>query len=580
MAMQALYRGGSRKKTNYYQLPITSHSELTKPKGVYVSRTLFNALLAQSSDLVVKTDHIRVGREEVTPLLINLRRSSDRPSNSNNPLFVSDVDLAKLANHFGVTVEAFGGFFFELKPGTNSNSKNIMIKPVWSELLNPAWRDSFKAWVAGQGSIPTPSRITWSPYGKAFLPMPVSGQMLNFSHAQKEIADSWLCLSTEGTEKIGHFKYKIGSLLHTRTILFTPGTASYFTGQGKITAGENFSSERFTALFGSRKKSQAGEIEEYTFSKRAGREGMPLGNVGGDHFRIVNTRIFNFGSDLFSFRFKRTGDKVAVEVMNPKKNQEVIAAGQLNLDPTCGLPFGNSMSISVNLLGIEQRIPKDTKIVNPKLYKEFLSLLLRVYASGYSSIIISTKQQDDQSFLAIEINIAGETYRIEAKHPNNMAAKMNELGIKKVVFKSRPEQHEIDKLLKSIFQLNGVIDASPDIDIHTENGNGHHPLWKSSLFGLLFGKKPTKDEYTFLKMGGKQGILLGKIGHHRSPFIVSGYKFKAGTPYLFRASREGNVFILEVLDLNTKEEVAEGFVELNEAGFPINRKINLEAFED
>ncbi|NQT29403.1 MAG: hypothetical protein HQ596_02410 [Candidatus Saganbacteria bacterium] len=69
-------------------------------------------------------------------------------------IFLSQLELDGLAEHYGIPAEVLNGAFFSLAKGTLARGINISLDLSWKELFDPSWRKAYSSWVGRKGSLP------------------------------------------------------------------------------------------------------------------------------------------------------------------------------------------------------------------------------------------------------------------------------------------------------------------------------------------------------------------------------------------------------------------------------------------
>jgi hypothetical protein len=235
-------------------------------------------------------------------------------------VLLSDEELTGLGDMFGFNPDkcgALAGAFFEVKEKALIKRLAFSLRPIWSELLEPQWRDQFLSWIAGEGDRPDPAEFDWKTSLPGFLTFPALLPQVNFSPANRRTISGKMLLREDNGFFRAYFYY------YDKFSVYRLSQDSVeFLESGKIDSGDTYSKNSFLELLGLRPKRTTYDFFR-TLRKMTSRKVFSLGNIMGEptgihankHCRLkVGTR--------YHIRVQRDGDWLRIRCFTDAKSDQ------------------------------------------------------------------------------------------------------------------------------------------------------------------------------------------------------------------------------------------------------------------
>lgn len=186
MPRTAIYLGARNTKAKHYKLPLNrrlSHY----PDGPFITEKICAQLTRRGRIFEVAERGIVLRNEEQIPQKVAIPpfifvRSSLKTAIGAFRVFIAQSEINALAKHFDVPSKVLANSFFVRPKGerTYQTSRELHVKPSWSELLDPKWKKAFLDWIAGRGPMPMPSELEWETFSRDSLSFPALRPLVSF----------------------------------------------------------------------------------------------------------------------------------------------------------------------------------------------------------------------------------------------------------------------------------------------------------------------------------------------------------------------------------------------------------------
>ena len=298
------------------------------PTGPLVTQPAFAGIKKQGKiyDVEGKWSQLNVKGISLSYILI---REKTKNKLRTRKVLLTNRELRGLAEHFELPPRVLAGAFFRRPAGhsLNESGGKLPLKPSWSELLDPRWKEAFLRWIVGKGEMPTPSAFAWEIFLKNHITFPALPSLLPFKIGVYQVIKGKFVLSEVGGQPHGSFHYRKNRL------------AMYELRQDKVRkVGHSrkdwgtFNPGALLELLGPKPGSG-----EYCFVKKAMSKGISLGNIKGETFIIAPTAERPLTPGKFYF-IKVIRHDSALEIECYKISKRKTLYGVANIDLIEGLP--------------------------------------------------------------------------------------------------------------------------------------------------------------------------------------------------------------------------------------------------
>ncbi|MDD5593906.1 MAG: hypothetical protein PHG97_04130 [Candidatus Margulisbacteria bacterium] len=319
----ALYSGGVRTPDHYFTLKMLKGVDAS-PR-LHVTRAAVRQTGGEfgSSIYGLSADGIRVkDRICAIPFIyIRLKTKLDR---NVHKIFISDSELTGLSGEFGLTERAAARSFFIFSRDDNLKCDTLHVAPIWSELLDPDWRDAFLSWLADPAGnqLPDPDSLAWQTFSDNTLTMPALRPAVNLYDGARRIIKGELVLKRAADSAQAYFHYNGRISIYQ----LSESRVEYL---GKDLAGNaaDFDKGIFIKLFGGRP-----EITDYAFSKRARKDGVSFMQMRGERFVLRSSSLVPLKEgELYYFKFIRRENNVLVLCYADQARTRLVGGKKLGL---------------------------------------------------------------------------------------------------------------------------------------------------------------------------------------------------------------------------------------------------------
>ncbi|MFH1347923.1 MAG: hypothetical protein ABIH22_04455 [Candidatus Margulisiibacteriota bacterium] len=305
---------------------------LTFPKGVQLSRGA-SRLLDKHNQLPkfsAEDDAHRLGQKTGLPSIL-IRPAWSREGNREAlRVFVAHEEYENISKNFALPAEALKSAFFVRTSGSRGGIHKLV--PIWSELLDPQWRQSFLSWIAGKGGLPSPPELDWETLKGGLIAMPtyLSALGLTADGTTGKAISGRLALSKTSAHRLATFYYKFNK--KDRSAVYSLSPDKFERIRVTFTQEETFDKTDFQELFGSDPQRLI-----YNCSRKAGSGLIGLSSIGREQLRVTSREVTPLiRGTLYYFEFTRGGSVLEIRCYKDPDKQQL--HGWYNLELDMGLP--------------------------------------------------------------------------------------------------------------------------------------------------------------------------------------------------------------------------------------------------
>jgi hypothetical protein len=281
-------------------------------------------LARQNSKIIFGLERSGVRFENVLMKLPSLFiRTAGKGTSSIFTVLLSPEELSGLGEWFGFKPDksdVLNRAFFEANERRLIIRPSFSVRPIWSELLDPAWKDKFLAWISKQGRMPSPSEIKWETSLRGFLTFPALLNQVSFSPSRKARVTGKLVLKEENGLIRACFCYD-----DKFSVYKLSSDNAEFLENGKMNGDDDtYSKNLFLELLGLKPKRETYDFSR-TLKRTTSKQVFYLGNMWGEQKLIyANNQCGLEVGKVYYFRIIREGQWLKIQCFKDAKSDRAV----------------------------------------------------------------------------------------------------------------------------------------------------------------------------------------------------------------------------------------------------------------